>query len=1129
MPEKTTHEMQDGYKIPNLTIKAVNKDGSITNSQPIKGEGSKIHFSRIGLIKNNETYIKQLYPQRESQDDTTLDKHAISPGLPRIEGYQYCKRPIRDGYLYICDQYSGKTECAIHEYQVIDGRLHKILWDKQNTGKNTRETSSKLDFCDYHSFQPAVEYLWVAFSEIQWAWKYVCNLWQDAELRKKRFTRFSPQGWLSQVEQDVSSNNRSFFPLNSQPAYDAGWFWLPEQEKTKAVQAIRSYFEPEHTIVEEKFTELTYQDVSVFFSVDDPLGCIEDISVDITDQNTRIEAYQLSMQTEYSFDSIFSLLRMNKLEQAGLVPAGDEAPEANSLPTATPLLREQYQHLYTSALILYQMLFEGEGKSKDSMETYRKAVSRDKIKKLLAVDERRKCRMDILRMQTAFGEMLFSPYLQYVLADYLKNTDSNRLTGQIRYGLMLSAVNSVPRNKDRYLDIGNKPDSVLEMEWLEKSAEALFYDDGMIPPNEAQTLDILSCEPLHIGRALLGSKINFRDDASAPAGKDTSGQSYNPNMEILDDTPSVVEIADRLNVAFYTIVSLSGSLIYSYRANHYKKIAGLEDKWKCLKQLTAKLNQYNENQSAFTLRKTKADNWLSEISQAPRGKSRAKNLRKLNREFGKLDEIGKQQNIALDEITELERKSAKGHLSQLESPYIEFRRESMKYKTLGKNPYYGNVLIALSILNLNEAVNSVYESNTTKNKLNITAAGLELSSLVVPFFPKLDKAFPKLSMRLGWISTGVGSAVSIIDGIERMDAGDNDAAAAYFVAGTLGLTSAVSGILLSYGVAVGATGPVAVVALLLSTIAVFVGIHNTDDDFETFLRYSVLGDREHIDGNENAIKTMLPNEVKEKLYEQRESLTEIYTRTMNNPNSKGKGKSWIGGLIDKIFGDKKQVRDEDIQIGIDLTDFNNMLRWIYDLMAGFSAIVKFRGSDYCSKIMKKKGRQHPTLLHFDLRYGNYGSGTKPDYQLGIYNIMGNGTLYQQANIPMSSPSVHEVDMTNSVIGNTMYGTTLLQDVRIGDALEQMAINGALGEHTRYIFFFRIIIDQDQGLFWPYSNNGETLYVALCERLVSETNKTNGRCLSAYERTDSVRTSIENPKILMGTKEQILQAATKIKY
>lgn len=50
MPDKTSHEMQDGYKIPNLTIKAVNKDGSVTHSQPIKGEGSKIHFSRIGLM-----------------------------------------------------------------------------------------------------------------------------------------------------------------------------------------------------------------------------------------------------------------------------------------------------------------------------------------------------------------------------------------------------------------------------------------------------------------------------------------------------------------------------------------------------------------------------------------------------------------------------------------------------------------------------------------------------------------------------------------------------------------------------------------------------------------------------------------------------------------------------------------------------------------------------------------------------------------------------------------------------------------------------------------------------------------------------------------------------------------------
>lgn len=1118
--------MQDGTKIPNLTIKAVNKDGSMVNSQPIKGKGSKIHFSRIGLMKNDEAYIKQLYPQREGKDDNTLDKHAVSSSLPQIKGYQYCNRPIRDGYLYICDQYSGKTECTIHEYQVVEGRLRKVLWDKQNFGKNSRETASKLDFFDYHSFQPDVEYLWVAFSEIQWAWKYVYNLWQDEEVRKKRFTRFSPQGWLSQVEQDVSSNNRSFFPLNSQPAYDASWFWLPEQEKTKAVQAIRSYFDPEHTIVEEKFAELTYQDVSVFFSVDDPLGCIEDISVDITDENTRIEAYQLSMQTEYSFDSIFNRLRTSKLEQAGFVPADDEPSAANSLLTATPLLRKQYQYLYTSALILYQMLFEREGKSKDSMETYRKAVSRDKIKKLLAVDERRKCRMNILHMQTALGEMLFSPYLQYTLADYLKNTDSNRLNGQIRYGLMLSAVNSIPRNKDRYLDIGNDPDSILEIQWLEKTAESLFYEDGVIPPNESQTLDILSCEPLHIGRALLGAKINFRDDD--PADKNISGQPNILHIETSEGIPSAAEIADRLNVSIYTIVSLTGSLLNSYRASHYKKIAGLEDKWKCLKQLTAKLNQYGEKESAFILRKTKADNWLSEISQSPKGKSRAKNLRKLNREFDKLDELRKQQNIVLDEITELERKSAKGRLSQLESPYIEFRRESMKYRKLGTNRYYGNVLIALSILNLNEALNGFHNSTSdfrVKEFANITAAGLELSSLAIPFFPKLDKALPKLSMRLGWISTGVAATISIVDGVERFNAGDNDAAAAYFVAGTLGLTSAVSGMLLTYSVAIAVTGPVAVIALLLSTIAVFVGIYNTDDDFETFLKYSVLGNRKHIDGNEDAIKKMLPNEVKEKLYKQSEPLTEIYTRTMNNPKSKGKGKTWIGGIIDTLPSNKKKVREEDIQIGIDLTDFNNMLRWIYDLMAGFSAIVKFKGFDYCSDIMKKKGRQYPTLLHFDLRYGNYGNETELDYQLGIYNIMGNGTLYQQTDIAIPSPSVHAVDMTNSV-GNTLYGTTLLEDVRIGETLEQLTIKGALGDYTRYIFFFRIIIDQDQGLFWPYSENGETLYVALCERLVSET---KSRDWSVYERTDPARTSIDNPKILIGTKEQILQAASKIKY
>ncbi|MCD8178992.1 MAG: hypothetical protein LUE98_16940 [Tannerellaceae bacterium] len=112
----------------------------------VYGKGGKIYFGRFGVVKNEHMDELEVWPAGKAT--------ALSPvNAPKLEGFSYCRKPLRDGYLYIYDEYdSADIENVFHEYEVRSGRLQEIEWTADNMG-DVRKVKD-FEFTNFHIIPP---------------------------------------------------------------------------------------------------------------------------------------------------------------------------------------------------------------------------------------------------------------------------------------------------------------------------------------------------------------------------------------------------------------------------------------------------------------------------------------------------------------------------------------------------------------------------------------------------------------------------------------------------------------------------------------------------------------------------------------------------------------------------------------------------------------------------------------------------------------------------------------------------------------------------------------------------------------------------------------------------------------
>ncbi|OYD21020.1 T6SS effector BTH_I2691 family protein [Oceanimonas baumannii] len=140
-------------------------------------------------------------------------------------------RRVRDGYLYIIDA----TKNILHEYQLTNGNIEKLLWQDKEVGQNSRTSTVG----EPHLIFPRCSLLYVAYSEIQWTARKCSQVLESSKERdyfmqkvnlaaanaatggKHLITLAQAEKWLA----EVAENAQPATPEGANPEESQPYIW----------------------------------------------------------------------------------------------------------------------------------------------------------------------------------------------------------------------------------------------------------------------------------------------------------------------------------------------------------------------------------------------------------------------------------------------------------------------------------------------------------------------------------------------------------------------------------------------------------------------------------------------------------------------------------------------------------------------------------------------------------------------------------------------------------------------------------------------------------------------------------------------------------------------------------------
>ncbi|WP_019936158.1 toxin VasX [Oceanimonas smirnovii] len=140
-------------------------------------------------------------------------------------------RRVRDGYLYIIDA----TKNILHEYQLTNGNIEKLLWQDKEVGQNSRTSTAG----EPHLIFPRCSLLYVAYSEIQWTARKCSQVLESSKERdyfmqkvnlaaanaatggKHLITLAQAEKWLA----EVAENAQPATPEGANPEESQPYIW----------------------------------------------------------------------------------------------------------------------------------------------------------------------------------------------------------------------------------------------------------------------------------------------------------------------------------------------------------------------------------------------------------------------------------------------------------------------------------------------------------------------------------------------------------------------------------------------------------------------------------------------------------------------------------------------------------------------------------------------------------------------------------------------------------------------------------------------------------------------------------------------------------------------------------------
>lgn len=381
-----------------------------------------IRFSRKGLayrkIQKKDyklTYFSKIAP--------TLKELKAPSYFPKSDEFAFFRKGIRDGFLYVycpSDDFWLIFEVNNYKYKLLVGD------GSEKADEVVKLIKRKEDRCIY---LPEKDEYFVAFSSFAWTEDYINKAVKDRKSEDSIFTSVNIKRWIEakKKKNPVVLSNAYIFKEDLYELRDLANTDNPYLNITSSVST-DIYEVGEYTA---RANEYSDKQDALYFTLDDTLGIVEDLKTEII----RFICYKKE------FNDAVQRCK----------------PMADSKKDSTDNMDKDLEALYSSAVLLYNMLFSEEGtlnqkdhkshKSRDGKHKYQSLVQEYKFTKLLAVDARKELQKKYVILRNLLGTIMGSNDYKKEIKTFIGQSKTITLAGQ---GLLVNHMKVLQVRPDSY-------------------------------------------------------------------------------------------------------------------------------------------------------------------------------------------------------------------------------------------------------------------------------------------------------------------------------------------------------------------------------------------------------------------------------------------------------------------------------------------------------------------------------------------------------------------------------------------------------------------------------------------------------------------------------------------------------
>ena len=749
----------------------------------------------------------------------------------------YVARTFLDaGYLYI---FGKNDKNFFREYKVDEyGEYYPIIWIEGNN-RDYREPNWKPS----KVIVPPDEY-YFAFSRVQLSLKYIQKLRSNEEELSKRAQLINcglrvndPKAtdevvdptYVSVVCDPQHPLLYSFLTL-SQMAFNAAKNNSPNRFETVTVLG-NSY--------------QVYDDICI--TLKDPIGCANDVSLVLGEKINDLKALVASLPTGKSPENIKKEWRIQQEEQEKQEQQEQQEQQQEDSTLLTDVKKPTgFSTIFINALSVYHFVY-GNDKNK---EKYGDTVNRKMIEDLLAVNERKTLRKEIIKYRRDLAYFIYTYDYNQHFHDFAVKNISNVVEGSCYCAahLKLACTTFVDiddhlylRNEELYNDTDkmclDETKRFLDSIFNKKPIKCVDYDECIAKlqkERQVTIMDLLSI-PIHLG------------ELDAP---------------YLQKGTTIVDLSNKI------LFLLNTTLEVCIKRGTYKVGIDILHRFK------------GKTKDLVTLSPERLIKALKK-----HGISASHNIPDIQVVQWNLTEKNKIEEIIEEELEKAKNKSKKGRkISNIEKKIklqAEVERQTERAKNLDKlysSKAFAKFLIGLSFLNLSIAFSQLEESPSGKNTVNFSSVAFDFSFACTKLIEiernlagKDVKGVKNLNKFFSKMAGLLTATYCIWEGYDAFVENDKDAAVAFVSSGALFAMAAFCS----------STGIGAIIGVVIGVVAIGVYIlanYWRDDEFERYFKNSWL----RSDSNANLYKKALDTpswSYLHKIYRNRNLL-------MNNRNEK---------------------------------------------------------------------------------------------------------------------------------------------------------------------------------------------------------------------------------------------------